>query len=194
MRHVRLKSERLGPVHQFEQLDVMPPAMHATPADLAFRRQALAEVFRDGTGFAEGPYDPLRVCVRILRPLGRTGRGVDADHAVLADLQTAKPTSDPAGFLYLLEKTAPLRIISHRRSAARGRPHRSHQRADAQSSSPDSIRQKLQVVIGRVDIRMRRRQEQIHSVESHPVHCSGAREIKHRVQVEGWLGVGSFAN
>ena len=55
------------------------PAVHAAPADLAFRGEPLAVALGDVARLAERLGDPLRVALRIRRPVRRARRRVDAD-------------------------------------------------------------------------------------------------------------------
>ena len=49
----------------------------------------------------------------------------------MPDLQVAQLPADAAGLLHLSQKAAALLVVAHRRPAARGRPHRRHQRSRA---------------------------------------------------------------
>ena len=77
----------------FQQLDLALHAVHAAPADLAFGREPLAELLRDIARLPERLGNLLRVARRILRPVRRARRRVDADDAVLADAECRAASS-----------------------------------------------------------------------------------------------------
>ena len=83
-----------GRFDHLQQLDVALHAVHAAPADLPFGRQPLAVVLGDRRGLLERLGDLLRVALRILRPLRRARRRVDADDAVVADAEVAQLPGD----------------------------------------------------------------------------------------------------
>ncbi len=58
----------------------------------------------------------------------------------------------------------------------------------------DLVGQTLQIVIGRIDLDVRREQEQIDAVEFRAVDLGGRRQVEHRVEADGRFGIGSFSD
>src|SRR5678815_1678676 len=65
VRHVRLQSQRLRTIDHYEQLGHMLPAVHTSPANLAFRGEPFSEAIGNRTCFSKSLSDALRVSDRI---------------------------------------------------------------------------------------------------------------------------------
>ena len=59
---------------------------------------------------------------------------------------------------------------------------------DHEALGPDLVGQRLQVVVGRVDARVRIEEKQIDAVEPHAIHFGGGGQVEHRVEIDGRLG------
>src|SRR3984957_6414294 len=99
MRHVGLKSEGLRAPDGLQQIDHALPALHAAPADLAFRRQSLAMRLRNVASFAERFCDQFGAGGWILRPFMDARRRIDANDPVRPHAELAQLFCDGAGFL-----------------------------------------------------------------------------------------------
>ena len=66
----RRYAEAIRPADAFQNIQHLPPALHAAPANLAFRRQPLAMRFGRSAGTAEGLDDEAGVARRIGVPCG----------------------------------------------------------------------------------------------------------------------------
>ena len=194
MRHVGLKTERLRPADGLQQFDHALPAVHAAPADLAFRRQPLAVGFGDVAGLAERLRDQLRVGGRVLRVLMDAGRRIDANDAVRPHAEIAQLLADPAGLLDHRDETLALLGAAHRRTAADGRPDRRHQRADGQTLRSDRIGEAPDVVVARVDAGVRVGEEEVDAVELDAVDARRRRQIEQRRQADRRFRVAALAD
>ena len=90
-----LEAEGAGPVGQLQELQHAFPAVHAAPADLAFRGQALAVVRGDVAGLPKRVGDPLLAAFGVLVPVVDPARRVDADAAVRPRPQLTQPPANP---------------------------------------------------------------------------------------------------
>src|SRR5690349_8749799 len=132
MRHVGLEPKRLWAVNQLKQFDHSLPAVHSAPTDFALGSQSLAVTLGHRADLAKCIGNTLRIICRILGPLRRACRRIDADYAVRPDPEFAQLTSNAAGFADLIHKSLPLFAISHCRPAACRAPNGRNYRADNQ--------------------------------------------------------------
>src|SRR5262249_14258226 len=123
MRHIRLEAERFRSIYRFQKLKHTLPAMHSSPADLAFGSEALAMILCDRACGAKRLRDLLRVFGRALSPLRRADRGIDPHDPISPDSQIAQLLCDDASLPHLSEELLPIFIAAHRRSAASWRPN-----------------------------------------------------------------------
>src|SRR5258708_2514373 len=121
--HVGLEPERLGPIHQFQQLDHSLPAVHATPTNFALGGQAFAVIFGNITALSKGRCDLLRT-LRVIGPSFGIGRGIDADYSIRSDSELSESFGNPTCLPTLFDKTMPVLRLTHRGSAAGWRPNR----------------------------------------------------------------------
>src|SRR5262249_60832327 len=63
-----------------------------------------------------------------------------------------------------------------------------------QALTGELIGKPRQVVIGRIDIRVRQREKQIHSLEPGTVYTGGGSEFDHGVQIDGRLRIGPLSH
>jgi hypothetical protein len=94
----------------------------------------------------------------------------------------------------LLEESLAVLVTAHRRAATGRRPDRRDDRADHQIPLSRLVGQTLQIVVRRVDADVRVEQEQVESVELDAVHFSRRGQVEHRVQLDGRLRIGTFAD
>ena len=83
---------------------------------------------------------------------------------------------------------------THGGTAAGWGPDRCNQGPGIQVSRRELLGQDLQVVVGGIDVGVRQAQEQVHSVELHAVHVRGGGQVQHGVEIDGRLGIRSFAD
>src|ERR1700722_19597334 len=133
--------------------------MHSTPADLSLGGEALAIVFGDGAGLGKCLRDSPGIAGWIFGPLRRRRRGVDAYYAITANTKLAQLFADLAGLLYLVKKTCPLLVGTHRRATAGGGPDRGNERAHHQVAPGNAVCKAFQLIAGRIDTGVRQRQE-----------------------------------
>ena len=196
VRHVGLKAERLRTVHHLQQLDHVLPAMHAAPADFALGRQPLAVCFGDGAGFAEGFGDAAWSCQPDPSPhsAGLDG-GIDADDAILpdADLLAASARSRRPCAPARQSDSAPRRCPSptRRRSAATParRPSRSRRFRAATRSASRFRSSSLESMLTCGSNRNRSTPSKRDAVD-----LGRGREIEHRVEIDGRLGVRALSD
>ena len=194
MRHIGLETNCLRQPDHFQQFHVPPPALHAAPADLAFRRQPLAVACRDMPRLAERIGNNLRVARRVCGPGIDAGRGVNPDHTVLAHAQILQLLRNLTALANLRQELTHLIRISHRRAATRATPNRGDQGARHQIPAAQFIGQNLQVVVGRIDIGVRQAQEEVNAFKFDTVHFSRNRQVQHRVQFDRRFRVRTLAN
>ena len=188
------KPSVFGPVDGFQQLDHVPRAVHAAPADFALGRQPLAEFLGDVAGLAKRVGDPLRAGLRVRRPLGRRAGRVDPHDAVRPDAELLQRAGDAAAFADLREELLAGRVVAHRRAAAGGRPHGRDDRADHQPVRANLFRQLFQLLVGRIDADVRIEQKQIDAVEPLAVDLGRGRQIEHRIELDRRLAALAFAD
>ncbi len=185
--HVGLEADRLGLADPFEEVDHLAPGVHATPADLPLGGEALAVVPGDLAGLLEGLGDLLLVPLGVGGPVADAAGRVEPDHAVGPHAQLAQPLGDPAALADLLQELpAPLALV-HRRPAAGRRPDRRHHRADRQAARRCLVGQRLELVVGGVDVDVRGVQEQVEAVELDAVDLGRGGQVEHRVQADRGL-------
>ncbi len=190
--HVGLEAERLRAADQLQQLHHAAPAVHAAPADLALGRQPLAVLLGDVAGLAEGLGDPLLVAFRILGP----GARIDRRSRCARRRRAARPSArelpgdarrpcGPAVRNFLRSSSPPMA-----EPPPAGAPDRRHQRPDHQVLGADLVGQALQVVVGGVDVHVRRAEEEVDAVEPLAVHLGRGGQLDHLVEADDRLGAG----
>src|SRR5215471_10755465 len=111
--------------------------------------------FRNRTCFPEGFNDAFGIPDRILRPLRRTARRIDADDSVRPNTDVPELFSDGTRFANLSQKVLTLLSRTHGGTAIRRRPYRSHQRSDHELSFRDAICKPLEFVVIGIDAYVR---------------------------------------
>ncbi len=101
---------------------------------------------------------------------------------------------DAAGFENLGDELPPLFLGAHGGAAVGRPPNRRDHRADDESPGADFIRQGLDLVVGGVDVDVRLEEEQVHAIELHAIDGGLGGQGEHRVQIDGRLGIGTFAD
>ena len=135
------------------------------------------------------------VAVRILGPIGGTGRGIDADDSITPDAELAELFRDGAGFAHLREKIGAVGILSpspnRRRWAARpGRP-RSRPPGCERRFVPRALPDRSSVESMSICGANRNRST---PSKCDAVHFGRGREIEHGFEIDGRLGVRPFAD
>ena len=82
----------------------------------------------------------------------------------------------------------------HGGSTADRRPHGRDQRAGYEVVRGQFVRESLEVVVGRIDVGVRQRQEQVDAVELCPIYFGRRGEAQHGVEIDRRLGAGAFAD
>src|SRR5690349_13804007 len=113
MGHIGLIADNTGHADHLEQLHILPPRMHAAPADLALGDQELAMLLCNLAGRAERLGDTPGIAFRFGIPRPDADRGIDAHTATGTNADIAHPSPDTAGLLDLAEEAADLRIVTH---------------------------------------------------------------------------------
>jgi hypothetical protein len=108
--------------------------------------------------------------------------------------QRAQLFGDRASLAHLRHESFAFVLRPHGRSTTSGRPHWSYQRAHYQSSLSDVVRQTLQVVIGRIDIRVGQGKEQIDTVELDAIDFGLLRQIEHGIQADRRFRIRTLAD
>src|SRR5262249_9781078 len=91
-----------------EQFRHVFPAVHSTPADLAFRGEPFAVSLRDRAGFAKSLGNAFRISNGISRPFRWAACGVDAHNSVRTNPDIPKLLCNGGGFPDLSQKVFPL--------------------------------------------------------------------------------------
>jgi hypothetical protein len=193
VRHVRLEAQRLRAVHQFQKLHHAPPAMHAAPADLAFRRQPLAKA-------AATSQASRNVCaIRRVLPSGSLAHSAGLAAESMRTIPYGRaPNSRSLRAIRQALRTCARNAAarprcpwpSRRRWAARPAPPPipppGPARALCRPAAPDRRRSHRSS--------MRVEEEQIHAIEPRAVHLGGGGQAQHGVQIDGRLGIRAFAH
>ena len=124
VRHIGLETQRLGPVHPFQEVHHLLPTVHAAPADFPFRRELLAEALRNLAGFLEGLDDFLLIGLGVRRPFRHPASRINADHAAGPNAQLAQFAGYATRLAYLRDESLAILLAAHGRAAPRRRPNR----------------------------------------------------------------------
>ena len=174
--------------------DHVLPAVHPAPADFALRGEPLAMLLGDVAGFAEGLGDGFLALGGIGGPVVHAGRGIDPDHAGLANSDVAELPCDAAGLFDHGQKLLALRRRSHGRAAADRRPHRRDHGADRKPVTGDLVREVLDVVLARINRCVRVGEEEVDALEPGAVRASSRSQPQHRVKIDRGLRIRPLAN
>ena len=167
-----------------------PPGVHAAPADFALGGEPFAVVLGDrrrprGRSRRSSSGCPRGPCAQSPGAAGR----VDAHDAVRADAELAQLLGDAAALADLLEELACVRRPS---PIAEPPPVGGQTGATTEpitrSCARDLVGQRLEVVVGGVDVDVRSEEEQIDAVELDAVDLGRGRQVEHRVEIDRRLG------
>ena len=125
----------------------------------------------------------------IFGPFRRTRRRIDANDAIAPHAQIAQLAPDHAAFRTWVRKLRAALRRAHRGAAAGG-AHTGATSEPHQVAARKLVRQPLQIVVGRIDVGVRREQEQIDAVELYAVHLGGGSQVEHRVEIDRRLESG----
>ena len=93
------------------------------------------------------------------------GRRIDANDAVWPDAKLPQLLADAAGLFDHGDENLALFRAPHRRTAADRRPNRRHKRADLQAFGRDQVGKLSNLIVCRVDARVRLGEKEIDAVE-----------------------------
>src|SRR5580700_1242604 len=139
MGHIRLETDYFWPIGRLERIDHRLPAMHAAPADFAFRREALAVRFSHVAGFAEGLGDQPRIAGGVLRPVFDAARRIDTHDARIANAEITQLLADGAGLANHFDEALAIVGTAHGRAASDRRPNRRDERSDGKAHRSDLV-------------------------------------------------------
>ena len=192
--HVGLEADDAGAVGRLKRIDHRLPAVHAAPADLAFRCEPFAEILGDVAGLAPGLGDELGVACRILGPVGRARGRVDADDAIRPDAEVPKCLAQLAGLADIRHELRTVLRRAHGRAATHGGPDRRHDGADGEIVLRRLVGQRLGLVRREVDVGVGRGMEDVDAVELHAIDLRRGREADHGIEVDRRLRIRSLAH
>ena len=186
--HIRLKTQRLWPVHPLQEVHHPLPTVHAAPADFPFRRQTLAEILGDRARLGEGLGDLGLVGLGIRGPVRHAARRVNAHHTVGSNAQFAQFAGNAAGLADLSHKSPAFLVAAHGRAAAGGPPNRRDDGADHKPFRPHLVRQALQAVVVNVNADVRVEEKQVHALELDAIHFRPGGQLEHGIEVQARFG------
>ena len=185
MGQVTLEAERAGHIDHLQQVEHVPPGVHARPADLPLRGESLAMAGRHGRRFAEGGRDRLGVRRSILSPLVDPElRRIDADYAVLPHAVLIEDSRNPAGLADRVDELRPLHRAPHGRVADRARPDRRHQRPHGKAVGGDLVGDPTDLVVGGIGVGVGEEEKVVDAVELLPVDARRRRQLEHCVEAD----------
>ena len=185
MGHIRLEAQRLRHVDLLQEIEHGLPTVHAGPADLALGGQAFAVVGGDLGRFAERLGDSLGVRLGVLAPFRDAElRGIDPDHAVLANAVLVEHPRDAARHLHGIEELLAGRLVPHRRIADRAGPNRRDQRADGEAVSLNQVGDLPQVGVAGLGVGVRQKEEVVDPVELLAVHLGAGGQFEHPFETD----------
>ena len=193
--HVRLETDSLRAVRQFQQLDHLAPTVHAAPADFALGSKPLAVTLSDIRRLAKRFRDQPGAAFGVREPVSGAARGINAHHAVAPNAELSQLRGDATAFADLFHELFSLLFAAHGRTASGGRPDRRDHRTDHEPSGGHPGGQFFQIVIARINVDMRIEKKNVHAVKFDAVHFGSGSQIEHRVEVDERFGPGAaFAN
>ena len=146
----------------------------------------------DLPGAAEGFGNRFLVRLGIRGPFFGFARGIDAYDAVLTDSVFPQHLCDAASLADGLDKIIALTFVPHGVSIE---PNGGDDGTDRESSLPNFVGQRFEIIIADVNTDVRIVQKQIDSVELDSVDLGGGRQIQHGIQIDrGFLRVGALAH